>query len=133
MAIGPLPGEVPSGAIMQPRYMGRVMNTYPVSEPEMENISSLSAAVTTRFSAASLLFGLAASIWTNALFYTDLTPAGMLATRWLGPFLLFLSIGFVAGGIYARSRRVSAWEKIKQESQPVQTVAPAAELIVPQS
>src|SRR5436189_2869362 len=115
---GPTTGDVPSGAIMQPRYMGRVMNTYPVSEPEMNNISSLSAQVTVRFSLASLAFGLSASIWTNAAFYSELTPAGVLATKYVAPVVLAIAGLLVVGGIWSVVPRKNAWEQIKKESLP---------------
>jgi hypothetical protein len=120
---GPLPGEVPSGAIMQPRYMGRVMNTYPVSESEMDHISSLSAQTTTRFSVATLLFGLGASIWVNATFYTEFTPEAKIATLYVAPFLVAASVGFILGGGWAQYKRRSAWERIKQTSNPVEAFA----------
>jgi hypothetical protein len=82
---------------MQPRYMGRTMIMYPVSETELENISSLSGQVTFRFSLTTLFLGLAASIWTNAVFYTELTPAGVLAAHFVGP----VAIG-VGDGVWIR-------------------------------
>lgn len=115
---------------MRPRYMGRVMNTYPVSEPEMENISSLSAQTTIRFSVASLLLGLAASIWINATFYKELTPSGELACNYVAPALLLFALGFAIGGVIAHFRRGSAWQHIKNDSVPVQAVAPARDLVV---
>jgi hypothetical protein len=123
-------GDVPSGATMRPRYMGRVMNTYPVSEPEMENISSLSAQTTIRFSVASLLLGLASSIWINATFYTDLTPEGRLASHYVAPAFLVFALGFAVGGIIAYFKRGSAWERIKTDSIPLQAIAPAREMVV---
>jgi hypothetical protein len=128
---GPTTGDVPSGATMQPRYMGRIMNTYPVSEPEMKNISTLSGQVTTRFSFASLLFGLGASIWTNAVFYTEFTPAGVLAAKYLAPVLVVISGLLFIGGIWSIVSRKNAWEEIKKESRPVETVAASAELVAP--
>jgi hypothetical protein len=133
MSSGPTTGDVPSGAIMQPRYMGRIMNTYPVSEPEMNNISSLSAQVAVRFSLASLLFGLAASIWINAVFYTELTPAGVLATKYLAPCFFVASALLVIGGVWSIVLRRNAWEQIRKESLPVQAVSAPAELVAPQA
>jgi hypothetical protein len=130
---GPTTGDVPSGATMQPRYMGRIMNTYPVSEPEMNNISSLSAQITVRFSLASLAFGLGASIWINAVFYTELTPAGVLATKYVAPVILVIAGLLVIGGIWSICLRHNAWEQIKKESQPVQTVSVPAEMVAPQA
>lgn len=115
---------------MRPRYMGRIMNTYPVSEPEMDHIASLHAQATVRFSVASLLFGLASSIWINAMFYTTLTPEGGLASHYVAPLLLIFSAGFVIGGFWAQFKRASAWKKIKMESNPVQAVAQATALVV---
>jgi hypothetical protein len=125
-------GDVPSGATMRPRYMGRIMNTYPVSEPEMENISSLSAQASVRFSVASLLLGLAASIWTNAMFYKELTPEGVLASHYVAPLMLVFSVGFALGGFWVQRKRASAWEKIKQDSNPIEAVATTREILAPQ-
>jgi hypothetical protein len=120
---GPTTGDVPSGATMQPRYMGRTMIMYPVSETELENISSLSGQVTFRFSLTTLFLGLAASIWTNAVFYTELTPAGVLAAHFVGPVLLALATVCGFGGCYSIWKRKSAWDTIKRESLPVPVTA----------
>src|SRR5262249_30953380 len=80
---------VPSGAVMDPIYMGRKMTTYPVSEPEMESISMLNTQTTVRFAVATLLFGLAASIWTNSIFNAALTPEARIATYYVAPLLFF--------------------------------------------
>lgn len=122
--------DFPSGATMRPQYMGRTMTTYPVSEPEMEQISSLSAQITTRFSVATLLLGLAASIWTNAMFVTALTPAGQLASQYVAPLLLLFSFGFAIGGIIARRNRTSTWARIKSEALPVQSIMEAGGLMI---
>src|SRR5258708_586066 len=92
------PDGVPQGATMRPVYMGRVVNTYPVSDFELERISSLNAQVTTRCSVASLLVGLAANFLTNAIFSTSLTPAGILATYYIAPLLLAGAVGYGAAG-----------------------------------
>jgi hypothetical protein len=125
-------GEIPSGATMRPRYMGRTMNTYPVSEPEMENISSLSAQTTARFSASTFLFALAASIWTNSIFYTELTPEAHLAAHYVAPLLLVFSVSFAVAACHSMRKRSSAWEKIKQDSEPIQAVSAPATMIAPQ-
>jgi hypothetical protein len=106
------------------------MTTYPISEPEMEQISSLNAQVTVRFSVASLLLGLSASIWTNAIFVTEMTAAGQLASYYLAPILLVFAAGYAVAGYLARRNRASAWEKIKSDAIPVRTVAEATGLIV---
>jgi hypothetical protein len=122
--------EASSGATMQPRYMGRTMTTYPVSEPEMDQISSLSGQVTARFAVASLLVGLAASIWTNAVFVNEMTPTGQLATYYVAPLLLFFAAGYALSGYLARRKRASAWDKIKLDAQPVRTIAEAGGLML---
>jgi hypothetical protein len=129
----PSAGDVPSGATMRPQYMGRVMNTYLVSEPEMENISSLSAQSTARFSISTLLLGLAASVWINAIFYSELTPDAKVACYYVAPLLLVFSAVFVIGGIWAQHKRRNAWQRIKDESIPLQAVTPARDLIAPQA
>lgn len=115
---GPQPGDVPSGAIMQPRYMTRVMDTYPVSEAEIDNISSLSAQATSWFSTATFLLALGASIWINGTFYTDFTPEAKFAMHYAAPFLLLTSVVCFAGGLWSQHRRKGAWQKIKQTSNP---------------
>jgi hypothetical protein len=129
-ATGPVTGDVPSGATMRPRYMGRVMNTYPVSEPEMEQISSLSAQATTRFSLSTFLVGIGASIWVNATFYTALTPEAKIATMYVAPLLVGFGGLSAFAGCWAQYKRRNAWARIKSESNPVQAVAATAELIV---
>ena len=104
---------------MQPLYMGRTMNTYPVSEPEMEFISMLNAQATVRYSAATFIFGIALSIWINATFYEQLTPLAQLTTRYGAPFFLFISALFAIGGGMAQYQRGSIWDKIKAESTPI--------------
>jgi hypothetical protein len=115
---------------MRPQYMGRLMTTYPVSEPELENIAILNTQVTTRFSVASFLLALALGIWTNAIFATDMTPAGQLASTFVAPLLLLFSLGYAVGGFMSRRSRHSAWERIKSEALPVTTMAEAGGLIV---
>lgn len=123
-------GDVPSGATMRPQYMGRTMTTYPVSEPEMDQISMLSAQVTVRFSVASFLLALAAGIWTNAVFATEMTAAGQLASYFVAPLLLLFSVGYAIGGFMARRSRTSAWGRIKSDSLPVTTMVEAGGLMI---
>jgi peptidoglycan/LPS O-acetylase OafA/YrhL len=106
------------------------MTTYPVSEPEMDQISSLSGQVTARFSAASLLVGLAASIWTNAVFVNEMTPTGQLATYYVAPLLLLFAFGYALAGYLARRKRASTWDKIKSGAEPVRTIAEAGGLML---
>jgi hypothetical protein len=103
--------------------MGRIMNTYPVSEPEMEYISSLNAQATTRYAAATFFLGIALSIWINSTFYEQLTEQAIFATRYAAPFLLLLAGGFAIGGSMAQYQRGSVWDRIKSESSPLQAVS----------
>jgi hypothetical protein len=108
---------------MQPRYMGRVMDTYPVSDSEMEIISSLSANTTTSYSLATFWFGLGASIWINATFYTDFTPEAKLAVKYIAPALVLAAIYCAIRGYQSQRKRKSAWDMIKQSSNPVEAFA----------
>jgi hypothetical protein len=123
-------GGVPAGAIMRPHYMGRMMTTYPISEPELENISTLNAQVTVRFSVASFLLALALGIWTNAIFATELTPAGLLASEFVAPLLSLFAIGYAIAGAMSRRSRTSAWERIKSDAAPITTLAEAGGLML---
>jgi hypothetical protein len=109
---------------MQPRYMGRIMNTYPVSEPEMEMLSSLSAQATVRYAAASLLVGLAATLWGSAIFTDHLNAAGMLAVKFIAPLLMFFAVCFFLGACWAQHKRKSKWDDLKKDSIPMQALAP---------
>lgn len=123
----PTVGEVPSGATMQPRYMGRIMNTYPVSEPEMDHISELNAQATIRYSISSLCLGLASSIWTNAMFVAEFTPVGQFASTYIAPFFSILAVSFLVGGYVAQRNRKNEWAKIKADSSPLQAFATTVE------
>jgi high-affinity Fe2+/Pb2+ permease len=126
METGPtVTGEVPSGATMQPRYMGRIMNTYPVSEPEMEMISSLAAQETILYSMATLLLGLATSIWVGALFADKLKPEGTLACEFVAPLLMFFAAASALFGFLSHRKKNNKWEALKRESIPMQAIAPA--------
>jgi hypothetical protein len=115
---------------MRPKYMGRTVLTFPVSESEMDQISSLSAQVTVRFAVASLLVGLGASIWTNAIFVNEMTPSGHLATYFAAPILLMFATGYAVGGLMALRKKNSTWEKIKFGAEPIETVAEARGLML---
>ena len=122
-------GGVPSGATMQPLYMGRTVKTYPVSESEMQTISALNTQVTVRISVATLLFGLASSIWINAIFNAAMTPAGTVATYYVAPILLVFSVGYGISGYFSRRNSKAEWERIKTESVPVQSMAASVPMI----
>jgi hypothetical protein len=115
---------------MRPHYMGRVMKTYPISEPELENISTLDSQVTVRFAVGSALLTFAIGIWTNALFAKEMTAQGQLAVEFVAPLLLVFAIGFAVAGLVSRQHRKSVWDRIKRDSLPVTTVAQAGGLIV---
>jgi hypothetical protein len=110
--------------------MGRTMTTYPVSEPEMDQISSLNDQFTVRAMVSSSLLALAAGIWTNALFANDMTPSGHLASLFAAPLLLVFALGYGYGAYVARKNRVSAWTRIKSEATPIHTEAAAASMMV---
>jgi len=107
------------------------MNTYPVSESEMEQISSLNAQAITRFSIATFLVGIGGSVWTNAMFYKELTPEATVATKFVAPLLIGFGIISAIFGCWAQYKRRSAWTRIKAESIPVQAVSAAKDMVVP--
>jgi hypothetical protein len=123
------PEGVPTGATISPRYMGRVVNTYPLSESEMSIITTLNDQTTVRFTAASFLAGLAFSIWIAACFTDSLNPAGELLVKLVAPLLLFFSGCFAIGGLLAKRRKNSEWDRINKESIPVPAMAASAPLI----
>lgn len=106
------------------------MTTYPVSEPEMEQISSLNAQAIARFSIATFLVGIGGSVWINAMFYKELTPEATIATKFVAPLLIGFGILSAICGCWAQYRRRSAWTRIKAESVPVQAIAATKEMVV---
>jgi hypothetical protein len=99
--------------------MWRILNTYPVTESEINRISSLSGQVTARFSIASMLIGLTAALWLNDMFFT----------HYLTLLLLLGALGCGVGGLIARRKRSSEWARIRSESKPVESIAATRPLI----
>jgi len=93
------------------------MRAYAVYEDEVASLSYLNTQSTIFFMLASALISFAVSIWVNAVFYTGLTPAGELATRYVAWALLVLGLVFAALGAHALFARVRAWRNIVSGSR----------------
>jgi hypothetical protein len=117
------------GATLQPRYMGRVVNTYPMSESEMQTISSLNGEVTAGTAVCTLLIGLAGGIWTNAIFSDKPPPEAVIATRVVAPIMLGFALFYGYRALRALKKRKSEWDRIKGETIPVQSMAGATPMI----
>lgn len=119
----PLRDESIAGATVRPRYMRRVVDTYPVSEAEMLVISALNDQITVRFATATFLSGLAFSILMGGVFADELNAVGALAVEFVAPLLLFAAAGFAIGGLVAQRQKRREWDRIKRESTPAQSRA----------
>jgi hypothetical protein len=108
-----------SGTAPGPVYMWRILNTYPVTESEVNRILSLSGQVTARFSIASMLVGLTVAFWLNDIF----------VAYYLTPLLSLGALGCGVGGLIARRRRSNEWARIRSESKPVESIAATRPLI----
>jgi hypothetical protein len=111
------PKQNPIGTT-EPVYMWRVLNTYPVTDLELNKILSLSGQVTARFSIACMLIALPIGFWLKDLFYTELIAL-----------LLLGALGYGVGGLIARRNRSSEWARIMSESKPVESIAATKPLI----
>lgn len=106
----------PVGATVQAEYMGRTVRCYPVHETEMEGLTEANGDATAHFAFASAFLAFAVGIWTNAMFATELTASGELATTLAAPVLIVLSVFFGILGLRASARRNRIWNKIKSEA-----------------
>jgi hypothetical protein len=91
------------------------MKVYAINENEVSTISSFNTQATFYFAIASFLTSAILSVYTNAAFYSQLTPAGQLATAY-APYVLAIAAAFFAMGLTAIWRRRRLWENIKSES-----------------
>lgn len=110
-------GELQVGATVTPLYVQRQMKVYAIHGHEIDSISMFNATATACFTLAAFIGGAALSIWINRIFYTELTPAGIVASSYVAPGLLLLSAVFVIVGIIAIVKRQSSWRTIKSESR----------------
>ncbi len=93
------------------------MKAFAVFESEIEALASLNTQATIFFSVASGLLSFAVGIWTNATFYEQLSAAGLIATKYLGPLLLLLSAVFYGLAIYASAKRRTTLRSIREQSR----------------
>jgi hypothetical protein len=59
-----------------------------------------------------------------------LTPEAKVATKYVAPLLIGFGVLSAVAGCWAQYKRRSAWARIKAESDPVQAVATATEMVV---
>jgi hypothetical protein len=116
-ARGIVEGDIPKGATISAAYGKREVKTYPVLENEFDNLSSLNTLAIVFFSVGSFLLSAAIGVWVNAVFNVQLTPAGEVASKWVAPGVLVLSVVFYALGLWANHRGASTWQKIKRETK----------------
>jgi hypothetical protein len=107
------------GASVQPQYAKRIMKVYAINENEVTTISSLNSQATLFFSLASFIASAAISIYTNAIFYTELTAAGQVAKYFVVPILCVLTVAFVGLGVMMLFQRRRLWKEIRRESENV--------------
>jgi hypothetical protein len=92
------------------------MRMYAINESEVTTISSYNAQATAYFSLASFLLSASVSIFTNGIFYSNLTPAGQVAENYAAPILVVIAAFFAYLGVSAIRNRSSLWENIKRET-----------------
>jgi len=105
-----------SGSSVVPLYVERKMKIYAVPEFEFDSLASRNTQATTFFSVGSFLLSAAISIWINAIFYTDVPPAAVIAKTYVAPLGVLLACVFFGLAWQATKSRKSSWERIKDES-----------------
>lgn len=110
-------GELQIGATVTPLYVQRQMKVYAIHGHEIDSLSMFNATATACFTLAAFVGSAALSIWINRIFYTELTPAGIVASYYVAPGLCLLAAVFVIVGIVAICKRRSTWRTIKSESR----------------
>ena len=108
---------VASGSTVRSLYVEREVKVFAVQENEFNSLSNMSTFATLMYTLASVLFAYAISIWSNAVFYDKLTPAGIVATKFIAPGLVLLGLVFLVAAITATVKRSGLWRTIKRESR----------------
>jgi hypothetical protein len=105
------------GPILTTNVLDRTVTGYLIQESEMEHLSSLGARATRGFAAASFVASAIVSLYGNAIFYAELTPAGKLAELYIGPALGVICLYFIGGACWALRERNQMLTRIKGESR----------------
>jgi hypothetical protein len=109
--------SAPSGAVFTTTYATRTVKVFSITEGEVDSIATTNTQSTAYFSTFSALASLGLSVYVNAAFYDQVTPAGKVLMYVGAPVLITLSLLFAGLGFYIRRRRSSTWDRIKRESQ----------------
>jgi hypothetical protein len=104
------------GARLNTEHMQRTMRAWPLTEVEVNSLTTLSTQATVFFAVGSATLGLPIGIWTNRLFATSLSPEASVACNILAPVLLFFAVVFFGLGFKAWSDRKSEWQSIKEQA-----------------
>ena len=116
----PSPGynrETVTGASVTPVYTKRSITMYALTETEVTTISSINTRSTTDFSIGTFLLGLGVSVYTNAIFYSQLNSAGEVAKGYVAPLVCIVGAYFLISGAAGNRKRSRLWAKLKSESK----------------
>ena len=109
--------STPGGATITTAYVGREVKVFGVFETEIDTLSSLNAQSTLFYALSSALASFAVGIWTNAVFYERLTPAGQFATGVGAPILMLIGVVLFIVATNAWWKRKSTIASIKSQSR----------------
>lgn len=87
------------GSKVDPVYTRRKMKMFLLNDGEVRTISILNMQATVFFTIASFFASAGLGIYTNAIFYEKLSPAGQVAWNIAAPSLLVLSVAFLVLGV----------------------------------
>jgi len=104
------------GSSVVPLYVERKMKVYAITESEFASVSALNGQTTMFSSIGFAILSAALSIWVNAVFYTDVPPAAMLAQKYVAPIGVLIAASFFWLSWRATQTRQSTWNTIKTES-----------------
>jgi hypothetical protein len=104
------------GSSVVPLYVERRMKVYAITESEFASVSAINGQTTMFVSIGFALLSAAFSIWVNAIFYTEIPPAAMVAQKYVAPIGVLMALSFFWLAWRAMKTRQSTWNTIKAES-----------------
>jgi hypothetical protein len=104
------------GSSVVPLYVERKMKVYAITESEFASVSTLNGQTTMFASIGFAILAAALSIWINAIFYTEVPPAAMIAQKYVAPISVLIALSFFWLSWRATQTRQSTWNTIKAES-----------------
>jgi hypothetical protein len=124
------PQQLQVGSSVLPLYVERRMRVFAITESEFASVSTLNAQTNVFLSVGTAILTAAASIWVNAIFYTDVPPAAYVAKAFVAPVGILVALAFYYLAYSAHKSRTSTWENIMAESASLSTSGSASPAVL---